>query len=150
MTSFTTKTSMDGIVRAITTGFAVLTGVIFVVQPIFWFGVGLVVVGIISLVLNPTQYTVRDGLLLIERPIGAIEIRLSDIIAAKEITRLPYIRVFGIGGLFGYYGLYWSKETGTVRMYGRNRRHPILLDLRSARRTVLMPDDLEVLKHLAS
>lgn len=140
---------MDNFVLGITLGYFVLIVVVALATKSLWIALFLVVVGVLSYLLNPTHYEVGAQELSIHQLVGAFRIPLSSILRVQRLVRLPYIRVFGIGGLFGYYGLYWSKETGTVRMYGRNRRNPILLVLRDGKKIVIMPDDPSMLDFLS-
>jgi hypothetical protein len=142
------RSTMDGFVRGITLGYFVLIVAIAAGTHNPWITIFLVVVAVTSFALNPTSYAVSEDDLGIELRVGARVIPLRSIVRAERLARLPYIRVFGIGGLFGYYGLYWSKATGTVRMYGRNRHNPILLVLHGGTKIVIMPDDISILDRL--
>jgi len=81
---------------------------------------------------SPLGYSVRDGALVIHRPwkpvvIPLEEIRAVQLVAPEEVR--GGLRAFGVGGLFGYYGLFfYPRLGGYVRFYLRNKRNPILLD----------------------
>jgi PH (Pleckstrin Homology) domain-containing protein len=89
-------------------------------------------------------YSVRDGVLVIHRPWKPVMIPLSEIrsvqLLSPEDVSGGTLRVFGVGGLFGYYGLFFRPNLGGyVRFYLRNKENPILLDTTGGR-LLLSPD----------
>jgi len=92
---------------------------------------------------SPLGYSVRDGALVIHRPwkplvIPLEEIRKVQLVAPEEVK--GGLRAFGVGGLFGYYGLFfYPRLGGYVRFYLRNKQNPVLLD--TARGKLLLSPD---------
>jgi len=88
-------------------------------------------------------YSVRDGELVIHRPWKPVTIPLSDIRSVQLVSpqdTFSGLRVFGVGGLFGYYGTFFLPGLGGfVRFYLRNRENPILLDTTRGR-LLVSPD----------
>jgi hypothetical protein len=88
-------------------------------------------------------YSVRDGELVIHRPWKPVTIPLSDIRSVHLVSpqdTFSGLRVFGVGGLFGYYGTFFLPGLGGfVRFYLRNRENPILLDTTRGR-LLVSPD----------
>ena len=58
-------------------------------------------------------------------------------------------RVFGVGGLFGYYGLFFRNELGIVHFYLRNKENPIMIDTVRHGRLLISPDSPSLLRALA-
>lgn len=81
---------------------------------------------------SPLGYSVRDGALVIHRPWKTVvipleEIRKVQLVSPEEVG--VGLRTFGVGGLFGYYGLFfYPRLGGYVRFYLRNKQNPVLLD----------------------
>lgn len=77
-------------------------------------------------------YSVRDGALVIHRPWKPVTIPLSEIRSVQLVSpqdTFNGLRMFGVGGLFGYYGTFFLPRLGGfVRFYLRNRENPILLE----------------------
>jgi hypothetical protein len=92
---------------------------------------------------SPLGYSVLDGALVIHRPWKPVVIPLEEIrtvrLVAPEEVRIG-LRAFGVGGLFGYYGLFFFPRLGGyVRFYLRNKQNPVLLD--TARGKLLLSPD---------
>jgi hypothetical protein len=81
---------------------------------------------------SPLGYSVRGGALVIHRPWSPVvipleEIRKVQLVSPEDIT--GSLRAFGVGGLFGYYGLFFQARLGGyVRLYLRNKQNLVLLD----------------------
>jgi len=110
-----------------------------VVQIAFFIGIVL-----FAWLYSPQGYSVRDGELVIHRPWKPVTIPLTEIrsvqLLSPEAVSGGTFRVFGVGGLFGYYGLFFRPNLGGyVRFYLRNKENPILLDTTGGR-VLLSPD----------
>lgn len=92
---------------------------------------------------SPRGYEIADGELRIRRLVGTIAIPLESIVAARAAqgNDLKHAtRVFGSGGVFGYYGKFHTSGLGNADWYMTNTKKAIVL--RTATRTVLVsPDD---------
>lgn len=88
-------------------------------------------------------YSVRDGELVIHRPWKPVTIPLSEIRSVQLVSpqdTFSGLRVFGVGGLFGYYGTFFLPRLGGfVRLYLRNRENPILIETTGGR-LLVSPD----------
>ncbi|HEY2295266.1 MAG TPA: PH domain-containing protein [Thermoanaerobaculia bacterium] len=88
-------------------------------------------------------YSVRDGELVIHRPWKPVKIPLSEIRSIQLVSpqdTFSGIRMFGVGGLFGYYGTFFLPRLGgLVRFYLRNRENPILIETTGGR-LLVSPD----------
>ena len=101
---------------------------------------------------SPLGYSVRDGALVIHRPLRPVVIPLTEIenveiLGSDDIT--ASYRVFGVGGLFGYYGLFFRNEFGIVHFYLRNKENPIMIDTANHGRLLISPDSPGLLRALA-
>jgi hypothetical protein len=90
-------------------------------------------------------------MLIIVRPIKRIIIPLADI---KEVRLLnkeelgTLIRMFGSGGLFGYYGTFKSTRMGKLKLYTTRRNNRIMLTTVDEERILISPDDLSIIDAL--
>jgi hypothetical protein len=99
----------------------------------------------IAFALAPRGYALEPGHLRIERPLRPIEIPLASILAAWTLpdgALRGTVRVAGSGGLFGYYGRFWSKRLGAFRLYARRRAGLVVVDT-ATERFVLSPEPPE-------
>ena len=95
--------------------------------------------------LAPGGYAIVAGRLRIERPLRAIELPLASIRAAGALpdgALRGAARLAGSGGLFGYYGRFWSRRLGAFRLYATRRTGLVLVET-DADRFVLSPEPPE-------
>ncbi len=150
------KTSLDGLAKTITVAVTVLFTVIIIAQlsPItseglpnkFFIPVLLGAIYFISFAFRPVKYEVTAHGLIIHRPVSDVKIAGSKIksveIIEKEKTSWA-IRVFGVGGLFGYYGKFANRQLGSMTWYATRRDKIVLLSTIDGRKIILTPDDPE-------
>jgi len=94
---------------------------------------------------SPRGYTVLDGSLIVKRLIGDVRISLSDIREARPAAADDLsgcIRLFGSGGLFGWYGLFRTSKLGKCTWYVTNRANAVVL-ITGAKTAVISPDDVD-------
>lgn len=99
----------------------------------------------ISFALAPSGYSIEPARLRIERPLRAIELPLASIRAAGALpdgALRGAIRVAGSGGLFGYYGRFWTRRLGAFRLYATRRAGLVVVDT-ATDRFVLSPEPPE-------
>lgn len=64
------------------------------------------------------SYVVTDSELIIKQRITEKRISIKDIVDLQANPSLGItIRVFGVGGVFGYFGIYYSQALGFVNFY---------------------------------
>jgi Bacterial PH domain len=110
----------------------------------------------LSLAYSPRGYVVSSGLITVKRFIRDVRIPLAGVREARAITKDDLrgcIRLWGNGGLFGYYGLFRTRALGVCSWYVTNRRQAVVV--KTAAKTVLFsPDDkdgfLLALRNVAS
>lgn len=93
---------------------------------------------------SPRAYSVQDGQLVIYRPFrnkfyGTESIQTVSIVAKEELKWS--MRVFGVGGLFGYFGLFRNSRYGTMIWYATRRDQFVVIERSNGRAIVLTPDD---------
>ena len=103
------------------------------------------VLGLIALyAFSPRSYTIDGRMLLVHRLIGAKRIPLTgirELRAANAADLSGAIRLFGNGGLFGYWGIFSTSKLGTSRWYVTDQNRPVVL-ITEAKTYVLSPGDV--------
>jgi hypothetical protein len=83
---------------------------------------------LVAWLLHPTSYEITNENLVIHQPVKAIKISLASI---KNIERTEpgySMRLFGSGGLFGYYGLFSSNKLGRHYRYTGNNKDLVFVN----------------------
>jgi hypothetical protein len=97
---------------------------------------------LVAWLLHPTSYEITNENLLIHRPLHAIKINLASI---KNIERTEpgySMRIFGSGGLFGYFGLFSSNKLGRHHRYTGNNKNLVLLTTSKKKYLLSIHDEL--------
>jgi hypothetical protein len=101
-------------------------------------------------ILSPRKY-VTDGfnLMAYSKWQFVFSWPLKEIVSAKLVSEqelgwtLIIFRVFGVGGLFGYYGLFYNLTFGWTWWYASQNKNYVLLELQNGRKVILTPDNPE-------
>jgi hypothetical protein len=96
----------------------------------------------VAWMLHPSSYEISNENLIIHRPVRAIKISLASI---KNIERTEpgySMRLFGSGGLFGYYGLFSSNKLGRHHRYTGNNKNLVLISTEKKKYLLSIHDDL--------
>jgi hypothetical protein len=92
---------------------------------------------------SPRGYRLEGRALLVTRLAGTVRIALDGIrevrCATPEDYR-SYIRLWGSGGLFGYYGLFRTAKLGKSTWYMTNRSRGVVV-ITAAKTVIVSPDD---------
>ena len=102
--------------------------------------------GILILVLSyawaPRGYTLEGGTLFIHRLVGTVRIPLerAQVRLASTEDLSATIRLFGNGGLFGYYGLFTTAKLGKCTWYVTDRSKAVVI-VTTARTVLVSPSD---------
>ena len=108
-----------------------------------------VVTVVISYLYSIKTYTLTDSELVINRPISNRVIKISDITEIRTTDSADYsgtIRTFGNGGLFGYYGKYYSSPLGNMTWYVTQRKNRILIRTKQSDKIIISPDDISLVE----
>ncbi len=130
--------TVSGVVAVILAVVALLTHNLFVA------GLGTALV-LLTFAWSPRGYTVEGQTLLVHRLIGSARIPLQEIRELRAGTADDFqgaIRLFGNGGLFGYYGLFQTTRLGKSTWYVTDRSRTVVI-VTGAKTVVVSPDDVE-------
>jgi len=107
-------------------------------------GTGIVVLAL-AYAWSARGYEIIDGTLVVRRLAGSVRIPLESIREAREATPEDLsgcMRLFGSGGLFGWYGLFRTSKLGKSTRYVTDRSHAGVL-VSGARTVLISPDEVE-------
>lgn len=92
------------------------------------------------------RYELTAQHLIIQRPwknkiFGKADIMRAEVLEEGALNRS--MRLFGSGGLFGYYGKFSNPRFGAMTWYATNRAKPVLLHLKDGKKVVITPEETE-------
>ncbi len=96
-----------------------------------------------SWLLAPTGYELRPAALTVLRRLLPVSVPLEQIRAVDRLAdgALAWaFRVWGNGGMFGWYGRFWNRSLGPFRLYATRRTNLVRIDT-DRELFVLSPDD---------
>ena len=94
---------------------------------------------------SPRGYVLEGRSIVVRRLVGQVRIALDDLREVRRVTANDLrgcLRLWGSGGLFGYYGLFSSSQLGRFTQYATNRKNSVLL-ITGTKRFVVSPDDVD-------
>lgn len=97
----------------------------------------------LSFAWSPRGYEIAGGALRVKRLIGDAVFPLNQLRFVRAASPADFwgcIRLWGSGGLFGYYGRFWSKALGQTTWYVTDRNRMLILD-GGGKRIVVSPDN---------
>jgi hypothetical protein len=112
-------------------------------QPVYTTVACLAIYGL-AFAFRPAGYVVTSEEVLVSRLLRDVPIKRADI---RRVAALPArdlsasVRLFGVGGLFGYYGKYASHLLGRTTWYATRRDTPVLLETTDGKKYILTPND---------
>ncbi len=95
---------------------------------------------------RPLKYTVTSDELIVKRLIKPYVIKLSEIKKIREISEEELKgtkRIFGSGGVFGYFGKFRNKNFGTMTFLTTRTDNRVYILTAEGKNIVLSPDDSE-------
>jgi hypothetical protein len=142
--------SWDNLVRGMTACVVVLVftlaAIFGLVLENFWLRIVIVLylfcVLIIPLLWAPQRYLVKGNLVTVQRRVGDVRILVSREPEHWKWTWLG-LRLFGSGGLYGYFGYFYMKRIGSVRMYATNRHNMVLLVDEKGKKILVSPNEVD-------
>lgn len=105
----------------------------------------LLVTLLLTYVYSPRGYRVDGRSIVVKRLIGSVTVPLDGLRSARRIgpdDLRGCIRLFGSGGLFGYYGLFRTSSLGRCTWYVTNRKNAVVV-IGASKTTVYSPDDVD-------
>jgi hypothetical protein len=130
------------IVSAIVSAFLLVVAL--AVQQAMVAAVSLVMVAL-AYAFSPRGYTVSEGAIVVRRLIGDVRFPLERVREARRADAgdlAGTIRLWGNGGMFGYYGLFRTSRLGRCWWYLTNRRNTVVV-ITEAKTALFSPDDVE-------
>jgi hypothetical protein len=100
---------------------------------------------ILAFAYSPRAYVISDGAITVKRLIGNVKVPLENVREARRITADDLrgcIRLWGSGGLFGYYGLFTTARLGRCTWYVTNRKNALVI-VAEPKTTLYSPDDVD-------
>jgi hypothetical protein len=94
---------------------------------------------------SPRGYTIVDRSIVVKRLIGNVRVPLEDVREARLASSDDFsgcIRLWGSGGLFGYYGLFRTNKLGRCTWYASDRSRTVVL-ITASKTAVFSPADPE-------
>ena len=94
---------------------------------------------------SPRGYAVSSGFIEVNRLIGNARIPLDGVREARAATKDDFrgcLRLFGNGGLFGYYGLFRTSKLGKSTWYVTNRAKVVVV-VTGKKTALFSPDDVD-------
>lgn len=151
------KTTLDNLAKGVTAFVTILFASVIVAQ-LFMLSeafnytsvitmIVMIVIYLIVFLYRPISYEITESMVCINRPLLDIKIQINDIKSVEilEDSRLRgVVRLFGVGGLFGYWGKFYSSKIGTMTWYATRRDQAILITTTEDKKIVLTPDDPEI------
>ena len=135
--------SYDSTTKIISTiAFLLLAGIAIATMNVIVAIVGATII-FLSYAYSPRGYAISDGSIVVKRLLGSVRIPLDDIREVRRATPDDFrggIRLFGDGGLFGYYGLFQTSKLGKSHWYMTNRANGVVVIGRD-KTYVLSPDN---------
>ncbi|AEA47701.1 PH domain-containing protein [Archaeoglobus veneficus] len=98
----------------------------------------------IAYAFSPKEVLLEDGGVVIKKVVGRVFIPYSsikDVSYVEELSRRT-IRLFGSGGLFGWYGIFRVPDIGVVRIYARRTKGLVLI--KADRNYLIAPEDPQI------
>lgn len=88
------------------------------------------------------SYVVTDSELIIKQRVAGKRIPIKDIVDLQVNPSLGMtIRVFGVGGVFGYFGIYYSRALGFVNFYATQLNSRVFIKTKTGEKLLISPDD---------
>ena len=104
------------------------------------------VIGLLVLVTSylfaPHGYAIGESEILIRRKVGSVRIPIAEVRSLRHdpsACSLWGVRTFGVSGLFGYFGRFYSNDLGHHTRYATDRDKSIVIE--ADKTFVISPDD---------
>ena len=152
----TYKTSLDNLAKVITIIITILFAVIIIGQfslikdegksvPIFTtFLLSLIYFG--TFLFRPISYKLTDDKLIINRLFFDIKINRTEIKNVEQLDKEKLswaLRIFDVGGLFGYWRKFSNTKIGRMTWYATRRNNAVLFTTIYNKKIVLTPNEPE-------
>src|ERR1700721_4452744 len=92
---------------------------------------------------SPRGYLLQGRSILVKRLAGGARVALDDVREARRATPDDFracVRLWGSGGMFGYYGVFSTSKLGRSTWYVTNRSNSVVL-IAGGKTVLFSPDD---------
>jgi hypothetical protein len=92
---------------------------------------------------RPTAFVLSQDSVIVQRPFGPVSLPFETISAVKRPPDNPIgmvIRLLGVSGIFGEFGIYWNRNWGIFRLFVSNHQNRVELLMTNGSRVQLSPD----------
>ncbi len=153
----TYKTSLDNVTKVITLGITILFAAIIIGQysiikdatasatPIY-ITVCLLIIYFIVFAFRPVKYSLTADNLIVHRLFSNVKIERSKIKSVELVDKEKLswsVRVFGVGGFYGYFGKFANAKLGTMTWYATRKDRIVLVKMLNNKKIILTPDEPE-------
>ncbi|HKZ22373.1 MAG TPA: PH domain-containing protein [candidate division Zixibacteria bacterium] len=133
------KSPYDNLVKFITWGTIVILAAVLIVlavaEPVpYWFKISMLaffgILIYLTYACSPSGYEIKHDFLIINRKIKPVTIAFDKITEVKIDPRaasLKCLRLFGSGGLFGFFGTFYSGRLKVHKRYITSRKNSVLI-----------------------
>jgi hypothetical protein len=154
ISDMTYKTSLDGTAKTITVGVTVLFAIFIFGQNTLirqdkvsiYTSIFLILIYGVAFILRPIHYELSGDSLTIHRLFGDVKIDRINIkcveLADKKKTSRA-VRIFGVGGLFGYFGKFANSRLGFMTWYATRRDRTVLIETMDNKKIIVTPNEPE-------
>ena len=105
----------------------------------------LLIIYLSAYLFRPQGYIITDEALIIKRSVSPVTILRSNITSTEQLSNNSLsgsIRLFGVGGLFGYFGKFSNRKLGTMTWYATRRNsNVVLITTTDQKKIILTPDE---------
>lgn len=149
------KVSLDKLAKGVTIGMAVL----FIALPIWSlyligelhaatiiapvFGM---IIFFITYAYRPVHYVLHPDNIIIKRGMSDIVIHRSNVQKVELIDKERLsgsMRIFGVGGMFGYFGKFTNHKIGVMIWYATRRDKAVLIVTKQQKKYIITPDEAD-------
>lgn len=99
---------------------------------------------VLAHLLHPVSYTISPEGITINRIMFSFCIPIGDITKIKKVSYSDLfinIRLFGSGGFWGYFGIFYSTVYGKINMQASNMENMILISTSDNKKYIISPDN---------
>ncbi len=100
---------------------------------------------VLAYIYSPRGYAIEGQAIVVKRLIGNVRVPLAEVRELRPGSRDDFtgaVRMWGNGGLFGFYGLYRTSKLGQCSWYVTDRSKTVIV-VAGAKTLVISPDDVQ-------
>jgi len=148
------KASLDTLAKNLSIVLAVLFAIIIVLhiwlikdsgKMVSLFVIALLLIIYLSAYLfRPQGYIITNEALIIKRSVSPVTILRSNITSTEQLSNNSLsgsIRLFGVGGLFGYFGKFSNRKLGTMTWYATRRNSNVVVVITADQKKIILTPD---------